>query len=73
MICTWKITRVKLLKVTQNNIKLLCRQGIELRGNSETDCNFMQLLQIHAIDEPDIHRMLQKKLENIQIFKSKMK
>ena len=33
----------------------------------------MQLLQIHAIDDPDIHRILQKKLENIQILKSKMK
>ncbi len=53
--------RQYLIKIAQN-IRFLCRQGIALRGNgTEVDSNFMQLLQVRAIDDPKICAMLEKK------------
>ncbi len=53
--------RQYLIKIAQN-IRFLCRQGIALRGNgTEVDSNFMQLLQVRAIDDPKICDMLEKK------------
>lgn len=63
-----EINRQYILKIAQN-IKFLCRQGIALRGSeSEIDSNFMQLLQIRAIDDPEILSMIKKK--SWKIYKS---
>ena len=47
-------SRHYLLKVAQN-IQFLSRQGIALRGDGpETDSNFMQLMHLCALDDPEV-------------------
>ena len=49
-----------LLKVAQN-IQFLSRQGIALSGDGpETDHNFMQLMHLCALDDPEVLNMLSK-------------
>ena len=53
--------REYLLKVIQN-VKFLARQGLSLRGDGDIkDSNFMQLLHLRAIDDPNISTTLEKK------------
>ena len=43
-------------------IQYLSRQGLPLRGDkTEADANFMQLLQLHSTDNPNIVNWLQRK------------
>ena len=52
-----------LIKVAES-IKFLSRQGIALRGDgTESDSNFMQLLHLRALDDPEILTMLSKKTD----------
>ena len=54
-----------LLKVAQN-IKFLAKQGIVLSGDgNESDSNFMQLMELRALDGSVIMDMLNKKKRQI--------
>ena len=51
-------SRHYLLKGAQN-IQFLSRQGIALRGDGpETDSNFMQLMHLRALDDPEVLNVL---------------
>ena len=46
------------------NIQFLTRQGIALNGDGTgRDSNFMQLMQLRAIDDPKVLDMLGKKTD----------
>jgi len=65
--------REYLLKIIQN-VTFLARQGLALRGDGdEKDSNFMQLLQLHAIDDPNISTTLEKSQINARVLKFRMK
>ena len=50
-----------MLKIIQN-VRFLARQGLALQGDGdEKESNFMQLLQLRAIDDPNISTTLDKK------------
>ena len=52
----------KILLTILENIKFLVRQGLPLRGDGvEDNSNFMQVLQLRAIDNPHIHEWLKRK------------
>lgn len=56
-----KANRQVLMKIAQN-ILFLAKQGIPLHGDSsEVDSNFMQLLKLHSIDDPQINSFIQQK------------
>ena len=46
-----KVNRECLLKIIAN-LKFLARQGLALRGDNDVDSNFMQLMKLHARDDP---------------------
>ena len=49
-----KDNRQCLLKIIFN-VKFLVIQGFPFRGDGdETDCNFIQLLKLHGLDDPRI-------------------
>ena len=53
--------RKRLIKVAEN-IRYLSRQGIAFRGDGdEVDSNFMQLMHLRALDDPDLVSFLSKK------------
>ena len=53
--------RQVLLKIAQN-ILFLAKQGIPLRGDgTEIDSNFMQLLKLRSIDDPQIDSFIEQK------------
>ena len=49
-----------LLKILQN-IRFLGRQGIALRGHSNLESNFIQLLNLRACEDQKIVNWLKKK------------
>ena len=56
-----KVNWQVLTKIAQN-ILFLAKQGILLRGDgSEVDSNFMQLLNLYSIDDPQITSFIQQK------------
>ena len=55
-----QVNREYLLKII-HNVRFLARQGLALRGDGdEKDSNFIQLLQLRAIDDPNISATLEK-------------
>ena len=55
-----KVNRECLLKIIAN-LKFLARQGLALRGDNDVDSNFMQLMKLHARDDPRLTEWLEKK------------
>ena len=56
-----KISRHCLVTIAEN-IKFLARQGIALRGNEdEMESNFIQLLHLLAIQQPELIRWMNQK------------
>lgn len=55
----------KILLTVLQNVRFLARQGLPLRGDGpvEDNSNFMQLLQLRAQDNPQIHEWLKRKNE----------
>ncbi|KAI6648705.1 Zinc finger MYM-type protein 1-like [Oopsacas minuta] len=44
-----------------SNLKFLTGQGLPLRGDYDTDSNFMQLMKLRARDDPRLAEWLEKK------------
>lgn len=43
------------------NLKFLARQGLAVRGDNDTDSNFMQPMKLHARGDPCLTEWLEKK------------
>ena len=52
----------KALHVIMSSVKYLARQGLAFRGHKEQEGNFWQLLELRAIDVPELKRFLARKM-----------